>query len=153
MAVQDYASPLLGPYRMHRARGNEKSCRERCQVPHGQLLHTVLQRPAGAFSGMPWSRWMRCCMLKHWHNAWFEGNPDGPDIHMMKTCSVTASIKHHTCVCVRFSNYGRILIAVIKITAEQNLFRIRLDMGCFIEAWTILICSSGWWTIQLAVLD
>ena len=75
MAVQDYASPLLGPYRMHRARGNEKSCRERCQVPHGQLLHTVLQRPAGAFSGMPWSRWM-LCMLKYWHNASFEGNSD-----------------------------------------------------------------------------
>ena len=68
MAVKDYASPLWGPYRMHRARGNEKSCRERCQVPHGQVLHTVLQRPAGAFSGMPWSRWM-CCMLKYWHNA------------------------------------------------------------------------------------
>ena len=93
MAVQDYASPLLGPYRMHRARGNEKSCRERCQVPHGQLLHTVLQRPAGAFSGMPWSRWMRCCMFKYWHNASFEGNSD---IYVMKnlpfvTHSVTAS--------------------------------------------------------------
>ena len=35
---------------------------------HGQVLHTVLQRPADPFSAMPWSRWM-CCMLKYWHNA------------------------------------------------------------------------------------